>query len=53
VFELDQGVKRSLEIARQLREVLPPAAEETAPEAALAEEPPPDSRGNETLDEPD
>ncbi len=42
-FELDQGVKRSVEIARQLREVLPkeqPATEEAdVAEADVAEEP--------------
>lgn len=30
-FELDQGVKRSIEIARQLREVLPASADDVAP----------------------
>lgn len=39
LFLLDQGVKKSIEIARTLREVLPPAAEpEATDEAELSSE---------------
>ncbi|MCE9553259.1 MAG: 30S ribosome-binding factor RbfA [Planctomycetes bacterium] len=41
-FELDMGIKRSIEISRILREVLPPAAEMPADEEPAAEEDPGD-----------
>ncbi len=37
-FQLDQGVKRSIEASRILREVLPPHSEETAVESAPVDE---------------
>ncbi|MEX0938661.1 MAG: 30S ribosome-binding factor RbfA [Pirellulales bacterium] len=37
-FELDMGVKKSIEIAKILREVLPPDDEEMPPEAEALEE---------------
>jgi ribosome-binding factor A len=35
-FQIDQGVKKSLEVARILREVLPPAAADDEPESPAA-----------------
>ena len=37
-FELDGGVKKSLEIARMLHEVLPPAATTDKPDASPSED---------------
>jgi ribosome-binding factor A len=37
-FELDGGVKKSLEIARMLHEVLPPAATTDHPDASPSED---------------